>query len=151
MAVHEAKLLWPNVPIQCVVSFGTGRTMPTTFENTSAMKSTPSNSTWKEKFYTIIESATDTEAVHMALSDLLPADTYFRFNPYLTEMCNIEENNPEKLETMERDALMYIRRNEDKFQKAAEVVLQKKSSFGKVKDWLCLKQQVLGLSPSSRF
>lgn len=61
VAVHEAKLLWPNKPIQCVISFGTGRTAPNSFDSLSEPFTEVSNSSWKEKFFAILNSATDTE------------------------------------------------------------------------------------------
>lgn len=65
VALHEAKLLWPDTPIQCVLSFGTGRTTPTA-HNDSAIQtpSPPANSSWRNKFYAIIDSATDTEGTY---------------------------------------------------------------------------------------
>lgn len=61
VAIHEAKLLWPDSPIQCVVSFGTGRTVPThlSMDNTNVQAANVSS--WKNKFMKIIDSATDTE------------------------------------------------------------------------------------------
>lgn len=60
VAIHEAKQLWPNVPIQCVVSFGTGRTPPSIPGKDGHPKDLAVSS-WKEKFYKIVASATDTE------------------------------------------------------------------------------------------
>lgn len=57
VAIHEAKQLWPNNPIQCVVSFGTGRIPHHIHEDDSMVEL----SSWKEKFYKILDSATDTE------------------------------------------------------------------------------------------
>ncbi|XP_068894278.1 calcium-independent phospholipase A2-gamma-like isoform X2 [Tenebrio molitor] len=59
VAIHEARLLWPETPIQCVLSFGTGRTVPLPVDPNS--KTAIMSSSWKKKFYAIIESATDTE------------------------------------------------------------------------------------------
>lgn len=73
------------------------------------------------------------------LSDLLPENTYFRFNPYLTEKCNIEETDPLKLEQMERDAIMYLRRNDDKFKEAAESLNKLKNIHHKLYEWVSLK------------
>jgi len=48
VAIHEAKQLWPNNPIQCVVSFGTGRTPHHICDDKSMEVAL---SSWKEKFY----------------------------------------------------------------------------------------------------
>ncbi|CAG9821065.1 unnamed protein product [Phaedon cochleariae] len=147
VAIHEAKLLWPNTPIQCVVSFGTGRTVPNPVEPSEPI-STPISSSWKKKFFAILDSATDTEGVHTMLSDLLPGNVYYRFNPYLTEMLDIAEIDPNKLEQLKRDTLMYLRRNEDKFQDAVKVLDQKKPLTKKALDWLNLKKEIYGFNQS---
>ncbi|XP_071871473.1 calcium-independent phospholipase A2-gamma isoform X1 [Bombus fervidus] len=143
VALHEAKELWPNNPIHCVVSFGTGRTPNQIYDNSKTTEIAISS--WKDKFYKILDSATDTEAVHIMLNDLLPEDVYFRFNPYLTEMLSMVEIRPEKINQLEQDARMYIRRNEEKFQKAAEVLLQKRKLQQKIMDWVTLQRKVSGL------
>lgn len=142
VAIHEAKQLWPNNPIQCVVSFGTGRIPHHIYENDSIEVEI---SSWREKFYKILDSATDTEAVHTMLNDLLPDHIYFRFNPYLTEMLSMVEIRPEKINQMEQDAKMYIRRNEEKFQKAATALLEKRRIQQKIVDYITLQRQLLNL------
>ncbi|XP_076644329.1 calcium-independent phospholipase A2-gamma isoform X2 [Halictus rubicundus] len=141
IALHEAKQLWPNNPIQCVISFGTGRT-PNRIRESNNDSMEIAISSWKEKFYKILDSATDTEAVHTMLNDLLPEHVYYRFNPYLTEMLSMDEIRPEKIHQLEQDAKMYIRRNEEKFQKAAEVLLEKRQMQQKFMDWILLQKQI---------
>lgn len=184
VAIHEAKQLWPNNPIQCVVSFGTGR-IPHHIHDNQSVSLEVAISSWKEKFYKILDSATDTEgnvnharllrtnyskvnlrkeiiivkikknprlilsflfsAVHTMLNDLLPDHVYFRFNPYLMEMLSMVEIRPEKISQMEQDAKMYIRRNEEKFQKASMALLEKRSIQQKIVDWIRLQRQRSGL------
>ena len=55
IAIHEAKLLWPNDSVQCVISVGTGRFRPS--NATSAQESV----SLSNKIYKIVQSATDTE------------------------------------------------------------------------------------------
>ncbi|XP_060526981.1 calcium-independent phospholipase A2-gamma-like [Cylas formicarius] len=143
VAIHEAKLLWPCTPIQCVVSFGTGRTSlnPIDFSEPAIAN----NTSWKNKFFAIIDSATDTEGIHIMLSDLLPADVYYRFNPYLTEMLEMTEINPQKLDQLEKDALMYLRRNEDKFQQVTRKLGESKGLWQRLMEWLALRRQLHNL------
>ncbi|CAG9764915.1 unnamed protein product [Ceutorhynchus assimilis] len=140
VAIHEAKLLWPRTPIQCVISFGTGRTVPNPIETTEPTQN--NNTSWKHKFLAILDSATDTEGVHTMLSDLLPEGSYFRFNPYLTEMVSMSEINPIKFAQLERDAIMYLRRNEDKFQHAAKKLSETKTVAQKCEEWVNLNRQI---------
>lgn len=70
VAIHEAKQLWPNNPIQCVVSFGTGRT-PFNDNNTVEDKKEATASSWKDKFYKILDSATDTEGMLIVYTGVL--------------------------------------------------------------------------------
>lgn len=62
--------------------------------------------------------------------------TYFRFNPYLTEMVSMTECNQEKLRQLERDALMYYRRNEHKFEELADILLKPRSGLTALSDFL---------------
>ena len=55
MGVHECRLLWPNTPIQCLVSLGTGHYDPQDIEYE------PEYSSLKKKLYKIMQSATETE------------------------------------------------------------------------------------------
>jgi calcium-independent phospholipase A2-gamma len=148
IAVHEAKLLWPNQKIQCLVSFGTGRfpnkrrTDGQKLYNPKMLREfdeTMETSSWNTKFRRILEAATDTEQTHHILSDLMKPGTYFRFNPYLTEMVKMIETRPEKIAQIESDALMYYRRNEDKFEQAAEKLLKKKSGIKIVGEFIAEK------------
>lgn len=65
IAIHEAKLLWPHTHIQCVVSFGTGRSIqgPTDLgkNNTKIPESGSDGTSWRNKFFKILDSATDTQ------------------------------------------------------------------------------------------
>lgn len=84
-------------------------------------------------------------AVHTMLNDLLPDHVYFRFNPYLTEILRMEEIRPEKILQLEKDAMMYIRKNEDKFQHAATALTKKRKVTQKIADWAKLQKVLLGV------
>lgn len=83
----------------------------------------------------ILDAATDTEQAHHIMSDLMAPGSYFRFNPYLTEMISMTECDDEKLKQIEKDALMYFRRNEDKFEELADRLLKPRSSISLVGDY----------------
>lgn len=124
LALHEARLLWPNEEVHCVVSVGSGRSVmemePAVLKLTTGLQ---------DKITRIVDSATDTELVHLAINDLLPANTYFRFNPYMSFPYALDEVNPKKLAQMGRDAQLYVRRNRAKFEAAAEILLRNPSLF----------------------
>lgn len=73
VALHESRLLWPDYPLQSVISIGNGK-------NVSEIElATTTGSTWAhEKLSKIVDSATDTELVHNCVSDLLPKRIYYR-------------------------------------------------------------------------
>lgn len=85
-------------------------------------------------------------AVHTMLNDLLPDNVYYRFNPYLTEMLSMTEIDQKKIEMLERDVIMYLRRNEDKFQAAAKTLMQDRSLYQKVGDYLGEKSEMYGIA-----
>ncbi|MGH0116279.1 UNVERIFIED_CONTAM: hypothetical protein FKN15_003459 [Acipenser sinensis] len=77
--------------------------------------------------------------VHTMLDALLPPNTYFRFNPHLNEDIQLNENRKEKLNLLQTEGTRYLERNEEKLKKAAEILLQDKTTFQRVKDWIKCK------------
>lgn len=144
IALHEATTLWPEESVSCVVSIGTGRYEPiiTIDETVESSKS----SSWKLIFTKILESATDTEAVHRILNDLLPEDTYFRLNPHMSRLMTMDEISELKILELEKDTKMYCRRNEDKFNDMVLKLSSSRSPLKKFKDYMNLKLKLLGFT-----
>ncbi|MBN3298343.1 PLPL8 phospholipase, partial [Amia calva] len=140
LAILECKCLWPNTPVQCVVSLGTGR-----FENVG--KNNATYTSLRTKLTNVISSATDTEEVHMILDALLPPDTYFRINPFMSEDIPLDESRKEKLSQLQTEGIRYLERNEDKLKKAAKILLQEKSALQRMQDWVKLKADMYGGLP----
>uniref|UniRef100_A0A8C5ZJA4 Patatin like phospholipase domain containing 8 n=1 Tax=Marmota marmota marmota TaxID=9994 RepID=A0A8C5ZJA4_MARMA len=132
LAMHECKCLWPDVPLECIVSLGTGR-----YE--SDVRNTATYTSLKTKLSNVINSATDTEEVHVMLDGLLPPDTYFRFNPVMCENIPLDESRNEKLDQLQLEGLKYIERNEQKMKKVAKILSQEKTTLQKINDWIKLK------------
>ncbi|XP_045611711.2 calcium-independent phospholipase A2-gamma isoform X1 [Procambarus clarkii] len=128
IAVHEAKQLWPDVDLQCVVSIGTGRHEPIATTSEASIS-------WATRIRTVLNSATDTEGVHTTMHDLLPGDVYYRFNPYLSDEIGLDEIGEERLGLMMEDTRLYLRKNEMKIQEAARSLNTTKSPVDRIKDW----------------
>lgn len=144
LAVHESKCLWPNAPLECVVSLGTGR-----FENPN--KNNVTYTSLRTKLTNVISSATDTEEVHAMLDAFLPPHTYFRFNPYISEEISMDENRQEKLNLLQTECIRYLERNEEKLKKVAHVLNREKSSVQRMAEWAQRKADMLnGFSYSSK-
>lgn len=133
VAIHESRLIWPNETIQCVVSLGTGRYEPV------VQMTGGSKVSLKEKVSKIVDSATDTEAVHVMLSDLMPPSTYFRFNPYLSEDLQLDEIRQDRIDCMIRDTAMYLRKNETKMAKAVHTLKLSRLPHQVALDWVRYK------------
>uniref|UniRef100_A0A4W6DBT1 Patatin like phospholipase domain containing 8 n=1 Tax=Lates calcarifer TaxID=8187 RepID=A0A4W6DBT1_LATCA len=125
LAIHECKCLWPNTPLQCVLSLGTGR-----YETVGKNSTTYTNTEGK---------TTRMLFVHTMLDALLPPDTYFRFNPYMSEDIPLNESRVEKLNFLKSEGERYLERNEAKLRKAASVLGQEKSTIQRLAEWAKLK------------
>ncbi|XP_016418152.1 calcium-independent phospholipase A2-gamma isoform X2 [Sinocyclocheilus rhinocerous] len=132
LAIHECQCLWPDVPLQCVVSLGTGRIQ-------TAGRTSVSYTSLKTKLSHVISSATDTEEVHTMLDALLPPNTYFRFNPYMSEDVALDESREEKLSQLQAEGLQYLERNQEKLQRAVSELTRDKSSTQRLSEWLRLR------------
>lgn len=132
IALHEAKQLWPNLKINCVVSVGNGRYQPPGYSFAKV-----SSINIKKKINRFIaDGISSTETAHTMCMDLLPPKVYFRFNPYLSEEFHLDECRPEKWSIMKYETNMYIRRNDRKFKLAAKQLLQPKTVYETTRDFL---------------
>ena len=72
IALQEAKVLYPGVPVELVVSIGTG-----------AYNGPVGGYWWDVLLSQIVATSVDTEEVHKLLYDFLSPDQYYRLNPVL--------------------------------------------------------------------
>lgn len=73
------------------------------------------------------------------LDALLPPDTYFRFNPYMSEDIPLNESRVEKLNFLKSEGERYLEHNEAKLRKAAIVLGQEKGIIQRLAEWSKLK------------
>lgn len=100
IALQEAKVLYPGIPVELVLSIGTGYYVDTQ----SDLKSIG----WDKLINQLVASTTDTEDVHSLLVDFLPRDKYYRFNPMLTTNFAIDEKNKSMLSSLKRLAADHV-------------------------------------------
>ncbi|CAB3226392.1 unnamed protein product [Arctia plantaginis] len=131
VGLHEARLLFgaDAVARGALVSVGTGRALAPhqDYGRLARDASHAPGTSWRDKFNKILDSATDTEGVHLVLNDLIPAGNYYRFNPPLMQECAMDEIDEHKLENLLVDTAEYIRRNQHKFARAAEQLTRRRS------------------------
>ncbi|KAJ1433685.1 acyl transferase/acyl hydrolase/lysophospholipase, partial [Ochromonadaceae sp. CCMP2298] len=84
VAIQEAKVLFPGVPIEMIVSIGTG------YVNELKQIDTMG---WDLLVNQLVASSTATEDTHALLNNLLPKEMYFRFNPQLSVDHPIDEKD----------------------------------------------------------
>ncbi|XP_072946571.1 calcium-independent phospholipase A2-gamma-like [Epargyreus clarus] len=154
VGLHEAKLLFGEKSLKngTIISVGTGKALTKHLDYESLSKGMSKDTTgtsWKDKFNKILDSATDTEGVHLVLNDLLPPGSYFRFNPPLMEECAMDEINPEKLNSMIVDTNAYIRRNQHKFEQAAAMLIRQRSILQRLGDYVQHRSLLMGLNQSN--
>lgn len=92
----------------------------------------------KQKLSSLVDSVTNTETIHVCLHDLLPANIYFRLNPFMSADFVLDEHRPERIDQMLRDGQTYIRQNEYKFLKLAEQLTKLRSPLQRLLDKLKL-------------
>eukprot|EP01033_Poteriospumella_lacustris_P005618 gene5619-4020_t len=100
IALQEAKLLYPGVPIECVVSIGTGL-----YRN---QKANMQSMGWDTLVQQLIASSTDTEDVHGVLADFLAPTQYYRFNALFPDEIPIDVKDRAVLNTMKSFARQHF-------------------------------------------
>jgi calcium-independent phospholipase A2-gamma len=111
-ALHEAKKLWPNRKVVCIVSLGTGREPPKS--GRTGLQAT---------LLTLIESATNVERIHEALEDTLDEKIYYRFNPvHAIFESKLDETRREKLEALQAATKEFIENNIEKITEVANLL-----------------------------
>ena len=140
VAIHEARAIFPDIPIELVVSVGTGAFIE--------QKSAPRVG-WDGILGQIVNSATDGEQIHHILEDLLgePAvlgsnksadgrTRYFRFNPVIgrPDEFPIDVTDPEKLKKLQTITMEYMATPEqqEKVKQIADILKGRKGRRRKV-------------------
>ena len=127
VAIHEARTLFPDIPIEMVVSCGTGGFIE---------EKTPPKIGWDGIIGQIVNSATDGEQIHHILEDIMSEGgtaqlgkssvsqtKYYRFNPIVGtgDEFPIDVTAPEKLERLAETTRAYMNKPEQQ-RKLKEIV-----------------------------
>lgn len=83
--------------------------------------------------------------VHTMLDALLPPNTYFRFNPFMSEEVALDERRGEKLSQLQTEALRYLERNQEKLRRAVGELNRDKRSVQSLTERLRLRALMYGL------
>jgi len=129
LAIHEAKCLFPNRPIECILSVGTGTCPPT---------QVPKNKGFvQQTLTTLVKACTSPDRIDDVLADLIDnKDThYFRFQPSdPVYACELDETDEAKLIQLQEAARKYAEENVATIQKLVDIIrhpLMKNSEEGK--------------------
>ena len=122
LGVMEARRLWPDQNIDCVVSLGSGAFAPRRRDASSALSGGRLNDLQK----VVLESCCSVDRVDESLRTLMalvPGSKYFRFNP-TDARCEIELDATDKtqLESLCDATDVYVKRNDTKFAEACDAL-----------------------------
>ncbi|KAL8447779.1 hypothetical protein Emag_004187 [Eimeria magna] len=114
VAIAEAKALYPGVPIEVVVSVGTGQ---------CPSERCDARTGWDGIFSQLVNAATNTESIHELLKDVLPESVYFRLNPEI-DAISIDETSKERLEGLKLAAKRFFEdpKNKDTIQRLVDIL-----------------------------
>ncbi len=94
--------MYPGVPIELIVSVGTGK-----YQDEHHLDKNGDLS-WKTLIDTMVSSSTDTESVHDAMSLFFPSDKYIRLNPPLSKKIAIDDRDPETVNYLRESVGSYF-------------------------------------------
>ena len=122
LGVMEARRLWPDKNIDCVVSLGSGAYAPRRRDASSALSGGRLNDLQK----VVLESCCSVDRVDESLRTLMPlipGAKYFRFNP-IDARCEIELDATDRaqLESLCDATDVYVRREDARFAEACDAL-----------------------------
>lgn len=145
LAIHEVRSLFPDIPIELIVSIGTG--------SFKEQKSAPRIG-WDGIISQIVNSATDGEQIHHILEDILgdPAalvngnrvsTKYFRFNPLIGTLDEfpIDVTDPGKLKELCEISLEYMNEPEQQLKVEEIASIFQGQRWTKGMKWLLRRQR----------
>lgn len=136
VALHEAHSMYPDVPIELLVSCGNGVLDTSNVDSLSSnQKEKVASIGWTELLSSIITSATSTEQAHHTLEDLMPEEKYFRFNPP-TISVDIDQTDPVMLDNWLREVRTYMEAETERFEHVAQLLRPRRDTtpLGKLRD-----------------
>jgi predicted acylesterase/phospholipase RssA len=127
VALHEAVKIFPGREVAVLVSIGTGRS-PWEKGSFSTNKASILHSITRD-LNTLIYSATSTEAVADILTDMLDKTKFFRFQPELDRIVELDEARPEILERIVVTTNEYLDGNKIKIESLRKLLLNNATKF----------------------